>query len=113
MATSLYWQRRIDAASSQAAVISLAGEFLAVLSPVDIARLPDYCRPGPMARAQDLVDYGLVLVRHRCGDDVATQRLVTRLASFFSAATIRLSQLGTPSGVAGRPVENADSDRLE
>lgn len=92
--SSLAWQRRLDGASSEADVVAVATDFVGRLSPSEIERLPEICRPIPMARGSDVAEYASILVRHHCSGDGATHRLVARLTEFFSAATRRLAELG-------------------
>ncbi len=87
------WQRRLDAASSEADVVAIARDFVALLSPSDLERLPEICRPTPLARGSDVTEYASILVRHHCGGDGAASRLVDWLIRFFSAAARRLSEL--------------------
>jgi len=89
------WQRRLDAASSEADVVATARDFVAMLSPSDLDRLPEPCRPGPLERGSDVADFASILVRHHCSGDGATHRLVDRLIAFFSAAARRLAELQT------------------
>lgn len=91
--TSIYWQRRLDAASSARDVVVIANAFVANLTPTEIAKLPIHCRPPEIASAADIARYAYVLVREYCGDHSATQRLVNSLAEFFSAASIRVAQI--------------------
>ncbi len=88
------WQRRLDTAESEADVAAIASNFVAKLSPTDLERLPEICRPKPLARGSDVTEYASILVRHHCSGDVATHRLVASLTAFFSAAARRLSELG-------------------
>ena len=88
------WQRRLDAASSDAEVVAIARDFVAMLSANDLERLPEICRPPPLARGSDVAEYASILVRHHCSGDGATHRLVDRLTGFFSAAARRQAELG-------------------
>ncbi len=87
------WQHRLDAASTEADVVELANEFLATLTPGDIARLPEEARPRPIATADDVTRYAFLLFRHHDADDDGAARLIYRIARFFSGAAIRVSQV--------------------
>ena len=87
------WQLRLDDAANEEEVLELARQFTARLSTEDLARLPEYCRPGEINSRADIVRYVHTLLGHHCAGDGATERLVTRLASFFSAAAMRLASI--------------------
>ncbi|MGZ5037813.1 MAG: hypothetical protein ACXWG1_12935 [Usitatibacter sp.] len=87
------WQGRLEAAEEEREIVSIAREFLAQFTPEEIHRLPVQCRPRKLMDANDVTSYAFELVRHECGDDADTLALVHKLASFFSEASIRLSQL--------------------
>lgn len=90
---ALTWQGRVDAADEEREIVSIAREFLAQFTPEEIHRLPAECRPGKLMDANDVTTYAFELVRHDCGGDPEAAALVHKLAGFFSAASIRLSQL--------------------
>lgn len=74
-------------------MVAIARQFVATLSPNDLERLPEICRPGPLTRGSEVSEYASILVRHHCSGDGATHRLVTRLTEFFSAAARRVAEL--------------------
>jgi hypothetical protein len=84
---------RLQATTTEGEVVEIAREYVAMLSPGDIDRLPHPCRPSRFHSAADVTSYALTLVRHDCIVDGATARLVAKLCDFFSAATQRLSTL--------------------
>ena len=88
----LSWQDRLDDAVSESEVLAIAREFLATVTPYEIARLPEALRPQKIGGASDITSYAFELVR---GDfeDGEGQRVLHRLAHFFSRASIRLSQI--------------------
>ena len=102
----LSWQDRLDDAMSEAEVLAIAREFLATVTPYEIARLPDGLRPGKIGDANDVTSYAFELVR---GDFDDNQRVLHRLAHFFSRASIRLSQILAfrPSPAASREERRA------
>ncbi len=87
------WQGRLGEANSYSDVVAVARTFVATLSDGDIERLPAHCRPGKLDSREDVQNYARLLVGHHCAGDAATERLVSRLAEFFSAASIRLAAL--------------------
>ncbi len=84
---------QLAAAATEAEVVALAREFLASLSPYELARIPSGFRPGKMTDACDVTDYALLLVRHDCQGGDGAARCVGRLANFFSDASIQLSRI--------------------
>lgn len=100
--SSFGWQGRLEAASSEAEVVEVVRDYIAKLTPTDIERLPPPCRPGEMKNGRDVTAFAFIIVRHHCADDIATARLVNRIASFFSDATVRLSQLSDSNGKADK-----------
>ena len=82
------WHGRLSSAASEAEVLDVVRDFMAT-----IARLPEPCRPRKMVDASDITNYAFVIVRHHCDDGEGTARVAHKLASFFSSASIRLSQL--------------------
>jgi hypothetical protein len=88
--TPLSWQDRLDVAMSEGEVLAIAREFLATVTPDEIARLPDGLRPEKIGDANDVTGYAFELVRSDFDD---RQHVLHRLAHFFSRASIRLSQI--------------------
>ena len=105
------WHVLLDSAMTEADVVRITREFLATLSPYDIARLPAHCRPGKMVDTSDISGYAFVIVRHRCVPGAGTARVAHKLASFFTSASTRLARIcsahqpiarGAESGAIGR-----------
>ncbi len=100
---SVSWQDRLDDASNVHDVVEIARDFLATWDRYEIAALPEPCRPGKIFDANDINAYALVLRRHDCDGEGegSAQPLMRKMASFFSNASVRLSQiLGSFSPVA-------------
>lgn len=97
-------QSQLGAATSEAEVVALAREFLASISPYDLARIPESLRPRKLVDGKDITEYAVKLVRYDCDDSDGSARCMRRLANFFSSASIKLSKLV--------PTENADSTRV-
>ena len=89
----LSWQERVHAAATEAEVLHLARNFLAQFSPIEIAQLPEACRPRTLTDGNAITEYAFDLVRHRCDDGLGADYALHRLAAFFSGATARLSQI--------------------
>jgi hypothetical protein len=87
------WHVLLDSAMTEADVVGITRDFLATLSPYDIARLPPHCRPGKMVDASDISGYAFVIVRHRCVPGAGTARVAHKLASFFTSASTRLARI--------------------
>lgn len=86
-------QSQLGAATSEAEVVALAREFLASISPYDLARIPESFRPSKLVDGKDITDYAVKLVRYDCDDADGSARCIRRLADFFSSASIQLSKL--------------------
>jgi hypothetical protein len=95
------WHGLLDMAGSESQVLDVTRDFLATVSPYDIARLPEPCRPPKMFDASDITNYAFVIVRHHCDDAEGTARVAHKLASFFTSASIRLAHLLAASTDAG------------
>jgi hypothetical protein len=106
MATT--WLGRLNSASSETDVITVVKDFVAELTPQDVARLPVACRPGKFLDSDDVTSLALTLVRHDCNDAAGSSRLVQKMSSFFSSASIRLSEiLATASTSASESRQSA------
>jgi hypothetical protein len=86
------WPDRLHLAKTNADVTAVARNFVSQLASEDIQGLPQICRPGPLATAEDVTAYAFRIVKHHGAGDSSTSGLIFRLASFFSSASIRLSQ---------------------
>ncbi|MDQ3025461.1 MAG: hypothetical protein M3R58_03005 [Pseudomonadota bacterium] len=86
-------QSQLGAATSEAEVVALAREFLASVSPYDLARIPESFRPEKLVDGNDITEYAVRLVRYDCDDADGNARCIRRLANFFSSASIQLSKL--------------------
>ena len=93
---SVSWQDRLDDASNVHDVVEIARDFLATWDRFEVAALPEACRPGKIFDANDVTSYAFQLRSHECENDWDAARLIHKMASFFSNASARLSQiLGT------------------
>lgn len=93
---SVSWQDRLDDASTVHDVVEIARDFLATWDRFEIAALPEACRAGKIFDANDVTSYAFQLRSHECETDSDAAPLIHRMASFFSNASVRLSEiLGT------------------
>lgn len=90
----LGWQDRLDHAQDGDEIVVIAREFVARISAEEYSLLPADCRPRKLVDADDVVDYAVTLVRRSCATDSMSDAVVEQLASFFTDACSRLSQLG-------------------
>jgi hypothetical protein len=88
---SLGWQGQLDQATRPEAVIVVARDYLAQVSPEEIAQLPENCRPGRLVDATDVSDYAFELARRQSSPDAP--EVLHKLAAFFADASMRLSQI--------------------
>jgi hypothetical protein len=94
----LSWQDRLEVAMTEGEVLAVARDFLATVTPYEIAGLPAALRPERIGDANDVTSYAFELVRADFDDGHAMHGVLHRLAHFFSRASIRLSQI-----LASRP----------
>lgn len=89
------WQKIIASAARKSDVVAAARDFLSTWTPEQIAALPAECRPGEMNEPHDVADYAFTLVSKQCADEDQPPAL-NAMASFFAAASIRLSEISAP-----------------
>ena len=98
--TAASWEDLLADASTPDEVISIVRDFMAGIDHNDIARLPERCQPGNLLGMDDVLAcaYELVRYQHECDPDAdqSLAHLANGLASFFSRASVRLSELTTP-----------------
>ena len=99
--TPVSWQQKLDLACDEAEVLAIAREFLAMLTPYEIDKLPRPCQPPlKLVDRDDVASYAYDLVRHDCEDGPETAELVHKLAHFFSHATMRIAQVTSRTQLA-------------
>lgn len=86
------WRDQLQRARTAEDVVSTAREFLSHWSSHQLGALPVHCQPLRMSDADDLSIYALTLVRAQCDDHAHTAELHA-MATFFAAASQRLSQI--------------------
>lgn len=102
---SLGWQGQLDHATRPEAVLAVARDYLAQVSPEEIAQLPEDCRPQRLVDADDVATYALELAHRQASPN--TPEVLHKLAAFFSDASTRLSQILAETSVADGDQEAA------
>ena len=89
--TQVGWHGMLNEAVTQEDVVAIARDYLAQWSPQEISRLPAVLRPGKIVDADDIACYAVALVQ----EQVAAEQVpaVHKMATFFSNASLRLSQI--------------------
>jgi hypothetical protein len=87
------WQELLEVAETEAKVIAIARDYLASLEPMEVARLPEACKPRKLFTAGDVGAYALDLVREHEEEMDDAAPLVHRMAAFFAHANLRLSKI--------------------
>ena len=91
---ALGWQAQLDEARYPHEVLSIARDFLAQVSPEEIAQLPAECRPDRLVDEVDVSGYALTLARAQSNTDFrAEPEVLHKLCAFFADASTRLSQI--------------------
>jgi hypothetical protein len=90
------WQGRLASATSREDVVGVARDFLALVGPEEVARMPVDCRPVKLVDGEDVANYAVTLTRRSCDPDCFGDHDLQRIAAFFGDALGRLSQL-TPA----------------
>ena len=117
------WFAQIDRARSVPETLSVARDYVATLTPEELALLPAECRPGRIRDEQDVEDlHGTLVEVYRASRATGEAlEVLQRLTSFFVRLAIRLSELtggshepsagtdGTPSH--GAPKSSAPARR--
>lgn len=96
------WTDRLGSAQSEAEVVEIVREYLALVSPEEFASLPMACRPAKIVDGADISAYAFELVRCRAEDREVTDR-VHRIAAVLSFAATRLSALLAHHGERSTP----------
>jgi hypothetical protein len=87
------WQTRLESALEEREVVGVVRDFVAQVTPPELRRLPDECRPGKFFDANDVTSFAFELARHHDHPDPDIAALIHKMTAFFSEASIRLSQL--------------------
>lgn len=92
MPDSQAWWQRISTAQSPDEVVALVREYFATRDPDHLALLPGECRPTSSFSPQDIADCAYRLAAYH-SDDEDVSRLMQRIGSVLSRASIRLAEL--------------------
>lgn len=95
---SVSWQDRLDDAGNIHDIVEIARDFLATWDRHEIAALPEPCRPGKIFDANDVTSYAFQLMQHGCAGVAGASPLMHKMASFFSNASVRCTQILASSG---------------
>jgi len=108
------WFSLLDRANSDQEVVAVALDFMATLTPGELALLAPACRPGRLRDDQDVEALHAMLVEEYRDTRVTGNALevLQRLTSFVVRASIRLAELagearGAKAGSAGEPKRSA------
>jgi len=93
LVASVTWLEKVRLAASEAEVLEVAREFIATLDHFEVAALPIRCAPRKLLVADDVSSYALDLVGHFTDEPEMTAKTVQKLATFFTQASIRLSEV--------------------
>ena len=89
------WQREIETAPSDTAVIEIVRRYVAAIPEADLRALPSDCRPGLPSTPEEIATWAVHLVtaemKRTDGDPGA--ELMHQLAVVFSGANTRFAQL--------------------
>lgn len=99
-AVAVTWQEKVAAVRSEEELVRAANEYLAEWAPSELALLPGDCRPSRIVDGEQIAFYAYSLIRRQCGSEVCSSEL-HRMASFFSTASHRQSQLRASARDAG------------
>lgn len=88
---ALGWHGQLDQAERPEAVLNVARDYLAQISPEEVAQLPEDCRPARLVDAEDVAAYAFELARHQASS--GGPEVLNKLAAFFADASMRVSQL--------------------
>ena len=89
------WAALLNRARSEADVVRVVREFVAQLTPQELAALPEALRPGRFRDAQDIADFAVAVKMHYLSPHEVGEEpgLEARIAAFFAGAAHRAAQL--------------------
>jgi hypothetical protein len=89
------WHELLERAVTEEQVIDIAQDYVASLTPDDLASIAPDCRPGRIRDGSD-VDYWNVRLAEACREVWGTERdgrLLTEMSQFFLRASLTLSRI--------------------
>jgi len=99
------WLEEIEEAGSIAQVLVAVQDFLANLTPYDVSRLPEDCRPRDIHEASD-IDFWNLRLAEGCKAIWGTDRdgqMLTEVAQIFLRASVKISRLADERHAPSRP----------
>jgi hypothetical protein len=92
------WATVLAEAHAESQVVSVVRDFVASITPEELAHLPAGVRPGRFVDAVDVNDFALVVALHNLAPNSNEPEpgLQVRIGTFFAAASHRLAQLTLP-----------------
>ncbi len=105
------WFAQIDRSRSVTEALSVARDYVATLTPHELALVPEECRPGRLRDAKDVEDlHGTLVDVYRASRASGEElEVLQRLTSFFVRLAIRLSELSVGAGEPGAETNGAPS----
>jgi hypothetical protein len=89
------WFHQLEAAKSLTDVVSITRDFMATLTPEDLARIPPSCRPGRIHGDADIEELHANAVQEyrdtRASGDELT--LLQQMTTFLMRACVRMAQI--------------------
>ena len=98
----IHWHRDLERTATTRQVVALTRDYFATLTPRDLARVPEGCRPSRIVDEEDIAFWSERLTeeywhRHGTGADAG---VVQELWSFFLRAAIHIARLRESADVA-------------
>lgn len=90
------WSDLLATASTAGEVLAIAQEFMARLSFIERALLPDGCRPRRLVVPSDLGSLAYDLARAQVDPGSDAERVVRKASAFLSDCALRLAVLSNP-----------------
>lgn len=97
----IHWHRDIEKTGTSRQVVALTRDYLATLSPRDLARVPERCRPSRIFDEDDIAFWSTRLTAEywQLRGTSADVGVVQELWSFFLRASIHVARLRESSRV--------------
>src|SRR5260221_13094447 len=92
--SAIGWQGRLDEAATADGVIEICNQYLAGLSAVEGAELPESCRLHRPLEAPDISPYALKLIRQIGVGNRARAPVLHGLTTFVAEAALRVAHIG-------------------
>ncbi len=96
------WHELIEAAPAAPQAVSVMQDFVASLTPADLANVPPDCRPGRIRDASD-IDFWNLRLADACRALWATDQdgqTITEMSQLFQRASIKVSRLAENNAIS-------------